>query len=180
VVPADGRDPPRPGVLRLETLVAATRDLPWPLTVVCSAADRPRLHGLDGERRAQVRSDSPHDEYRALLRGAALAVFAMQESRVSQGHVRLSDAADAGVPVIVSATASLTDYVEDSAVTVPVGDPHALRAAITDLMRSPERRRDLRARAARHAAAWTSDDYWRAIEALLHGRAPDVPRDQRP
>jgi glycosyltransferase involved in cell wall biosynthesis len=160
-----------------ETLLAATRDLPWPLTVVCSAADRSRVLALDPDRRVDVRSDLPLDEYRALLRRAALAVFAMREGGVSQGQVRLSDAADAGVPVVVSATASLADYLRPdcSAVTVPVGDPRALRTAISALMAAPDRRRQLRERAARHASAWTSDGYWRAVEALLDGRPPEIP-----
>jgi hypothetical protein len=160
-----------------ETLLAATRDLPWSLTVVCSAADRSRVLALDPERRVDVRSDIPPDEYRALLRDAALAVFAMREGGVSQGQVRLSEAADAGVPVVVSATASLVDYLEPDgpAVTVPVGNPQALRTAISALMAAPDRRRELRERGARHASAWTSDCYWRAVEALLHGRPPEIP-----
>ncbi|HEU0315968.1 MAG TPA: glycosyltransferase [Solirubrobacteraceae bacterium] len=162
-----------------ETLLAATGDLPWPLTVVCSAEDRPRVVGLDPDGRVDVRSEIPVAEYRALLRGAALAVFAMHDGGVSQGQVRLSDAADAGVPVVVTATASLVDYVMPgvTAVTVPVGDPRALRAAISALMAAPAGRRELRDRAARHASAWTSDDYWRAVEALLHGRPPEIPAD---
>ncbi len=164
-----------------ETLLAATRDLPWPLTVICSPADRARAVGLDPDGRVDVRSEIPVAEYRALLRGAALAVFAMYDGGVSQGQVRLSDAADAGVPVVVTATASLVDYVRPgaTAVIVPVGDPRALRTAISALMAAPVARRALRARAARHASAWTSDDYWRAVEALLHGRPPVTPADPR-
>ncbi len=160
-----------------ETLLAATTGLPWPLTVVCSTADRARVLGLDPDRHVDVRADIPLEEYRALLRGSALAVFAMHDGGVSQGQVRLSDAADAGVPVVVAATASLADYLvaDGPAVTVPVGDPQALRAAISALMAAPGRRRELRERTAVHVAAWTSDDYWRAVEALLHGRPPDIP-----
>ncbi len=164
-----------------ETLLEATRDLPWPLTVVCSRSDRSRVLALDRDHRVDLRCDIPPDEYRALLQDAALAVFAMREGGVSQGQVRLSDAADAGVPAVITATASLVDYVapDRSAVTVPVGDPHALRTAIIQLMLAPNRRRELRESARRHAADWTSDAYWRAVEALLHDRPPEVPGDRR-
>jgi glycosyltransferase involved in cell wall biosynthesis len=97
----------------------------------------------------------------------------MYDAGVSQGHVRLCDAVDAGVPVVASRTRSLEGYVEDgrTAVLVDPGDAGALRLAVDGLLSDPAGRERLAQAAFERAAAWTWPDYLAAIEAF--GRRAD-------
>jgi hypothetical protein len=158
-----------------ETLAAAVSGLDLPLVVVCQRSDLGRLGEL--ARTATVRCEVPAAEYRALLAQASLSIAPMVEGNTSQGHVRVTQANEAGVPLIVSGTRSLAGYVLPgrTAVTVPPGDAGALRDAIEALMDSPERRRELREAALGRSARWSGADFGRAIEALIFGGSPVLP-----
>jgi glycosyltransferase involved in cell wall biosynthesis len=99
-------------------------------------------------------------------------VVTMREAGVSQGHVRLMDAADAGVPVVITGTRSLRGYAVPglTAVVVPPEDPQAMRAAIDRLLEDPAERERIRREAWERSAAWTADDYVTALADLIHGR----------
>lgn len=96
----------------------------------------------------------------------------MYDAGISQGHVRLCDAADAGAVVVASRTRSLEGYVEDgrTALLVPCGDPLAMRAAIERVLGDPAERSRIARAAFERAAGWTWEDYLAAIEALGRGR----------
>jgi glycosyltransferase involved in cell wall biosynthesis len=153
------------------TLFEAARASSWRLLVVCGGHDRALVDRLNADGRASVLSDLPDEDARALLRQAAVSVLPMYDAGISQGHVRLCDAVDAGVAVVASRTRSLEGYVEDgrTAVLVAPGDPDALRAAIDRLLASPADRDRLARSAFERAAAWTWEDYLSAIAAFGHG-----------
>jgi hypothetical protein len=152
-------------------LFEAAAGADWPLTIVCSAADRAEVERLNRDGRATVHSELAPDGYRALLAGASVAAFPMRDAAISQGHIRLMDANDAGVATVITATASLEGYVEPgaTALTVPAGDANALRAAIDALHGDPELRERIRRAAFEFSKAWTGEDYALAIGALLRG-----------
>jgi glycosyltransferase involved in cell wall biosynthesis len=69
------------------------------------------------------------------------------------------EAMAAGVPVVASASGSLTEVVGDAGVLVPPGDVPALTGALAELAAHPEERRRLAAAAPARAARWS----WPAI-----------------
>lgn len=156
------------------TLFAAARGAEWALTVVCSAEDRPEVERLAAGTAATVLAEIPAHEHAALLRRAAVLAVVMRDEGVSQGHVRLMDAADAGVPVVITAARALRDYVVpgETALVVPPGDPTALRAAIDSLMTNPDARERLRRTAFDHSQSWTGQDYLTTLSTLLKGSDP--------
>ena len=155
------------------TLFAAAGPEGWRLLVICGAHDRSLVERLNVDGRATVLCDVPDERARELLREAAVSVLPMYDAGVSQGHVRLCDAVDAGVAVVASRTRSLEGYVQDgrTALLVAPGDPEALRAAIERLLGDRAERERLTRAADARAAAWTWDDYLAAIEAFGHGTA---------
>jgi glycosyltransferase involved in cell wall biosynthesis len=156
------------------TLFAAARTAGWRLLVICGGHDRGLVDRLNRDRRASVLSDLPPGRARELLREAAVSVLPMYEAGVSQGHVRLLDATDAGAVVVASGTRSLDGYVEDgrTAVIVAPGDPEAMRAAIDRLLGDAREREQLARAAFERAGAWTWADYLAAVEAF----GVDAPR----
>ena len=143
------------------TLFAAAEGADWPLTVVCSAEDRPEVDRLNAKGRATVLTGLDHDAFRAVLEDASACAVVMREAGLSQGHVRLADAVEAGAPIAATATRSLEGYVADgeTALLVPPGDPAALRAALDRLHTDPALRERLRAEAHRRACARTWSGY---------------------
>ncbi|HWF72461.1 MAG TPA: glycosyltransferase [Solirubrobacteraceae bacterium] len=155
------------------TVFAAAQGAQWRLLVVCGGHDRAVVDGLNADGRTEVVCDVSPSRARELLRGAAVSVLPMYEAGVSQGHVRLCDAIDAGAVIVASRTRSLEGYVADgvSAVLVAPGDAGALRAAVDRLLGDPAERERLARAAFARAAAWTWDDYLAAIEAFARGAA---------
>ena len=153
------------------TLFAASRDAPWPLTVVCTAIDLPCVERLNSDGRASLHCDLPREEALALLEEAGIMALCMWDSGRSQGHVRLCQATEAGAPVVASAEGSLEGYVVhgETAETVPPGDPARLRAAIDRLLEDCPRRERLRQGAFERSRHWTWKDYTEAIAQLAHG-----------
>ncbi|MEA2196505.1 MAG: hypothetical protein QOJ25_556 [Solirubrobacteraceae bacterium] len=150
------------------TVFAAAQTAEWRLFVICGGHDRALVERLNGDGRARIASDLPSERVHELLREAAVSVLPMYESGVSQGHVRLCDAVDAGAVVVASRTRSLDGYVEEgrTAVLVTPGDTTALRAAIDRLLGDPAERERLARAAFERAGAWTWPHYLAAIEAL--------------
>jgi hypothetical protein len=159
-----------------ETLFDAARGRDWPLAVVCSREDETRVRRL-GADCAEVHSEVPPERFRELLGEASIVVVAMRDAGVSQGHVRLMDANDAGVAVVCSATRSVESYVADdeTAALVPPGDAPALRAAVERLLADPEERERLRRAAFERSQRWTGEMYLAAIGALIRGESPRTP-----
>ena len=152
-----------------ETLFAAASRALWPLTVICSERDAPRIHELNEDGRARVLVEIPDAEHNRLLREAAIYAMCLRDEGPSAGHVRLLAAVDAGVSVVASDVPGLVGYIEpgETAIMVPPGDPDRLEAAISSLMTDPSLREKLAARASARAAAWTYRDFWGALRDLL-------------
>jgi glycosyltransferase involved in cell wall biosynthesis len=159
------------------TLFAAARGANWPLTVVSDRKDRRRVRRLNEGVNATLLSEIPREDFYALVRRATVSVAAMAEVNTSQGHIRVMDAANNGVPLVVSETASVADYVEHgrTALVVPPGDPDALRAAVERLLGDPELRERLRREAFRAALAWQDTDFLATLADVMHGRPVVLP-----
>ena len=159
------------------TVFAAGRGAGWPLTVICDRKDRRRVTRLNRGVEATVLSEIPREDFTELLRRAAVSIAAMAEVNTSQGHIRVMDAASNGVPLVVSGTASLADYVEheQTALVVPPGDAAALRAAVDRLLSDPDLRERLRQGAYRAALGWQAPDYLAALANVMHGRPVALP-----
>ena len=153
------------------TLFAAAHAADWRLLVICGGHDRALVERLNADGRAEILCDVSPERARELLGEAAVSVLPMYDAGISQGHVRLCDAVDAGVAVVASHTRSLDGYVEDgrTAVLVAPGDPGALRTAIDGLLGDPSERERLGRAAFERAAAWTWADYLAAIEEFARG-----------
>jgi hypothetical protein len=151
------------------TLFAAARDARWPLTVVCGAHDRPEVDRLNASGRAAVLSEIPREQCSRLLRRAAVAAVVMRDEGVSQGHVRLMDAVDAGAAIVATRTRSLDGYAVDgeTALLVAPGDARALREAIDRLLEDPAERGRLRTAAFERAAQWTGPAYLDALAVMV-------------
>ncbi len=90
---------------------------------------------------------------RDLYAQASVVVVPLLPTDFQAGVTTILEAMAMGRPVIVTATEGQRELlVADATVTVPPGDPHALRAAISELLVDPERRCQM-GRAARRAAA---------------------------
>jgi hypothetical protein len=150
-----------------ETLFAAAGGSGWELVAVCSRRDERRVRALAGE--AEVHVELPRAEHHRLLRTADVYVLALTAEELSAGQVRLMAAVDAGVPVVATAVRSLDGYAVagETAVMVPPGDAGRLRGAVDALLADPGHRLRLREAALARAAAWTYDDYFAALGALI-------------
>lgn len=160
-----------------ETLFAAAEGSHWPLTVVCSRADLSRVTALNARRRAEILVELDAEAYANLLRGASALVIPMHEREISQGHIRLMEANDAGLPVVASRTRSLDGYAshDETALLVEPGNAAALRAAIDHLRAEPATGERLRRNAFDRSQGWTGEDYLVAIGALVEGRPGQAP-----
>ena len=133
------------------------------LHVVCRAADAARAPGL-------LHVDVPHDAFTAQLPGASAFVLCLRESGAAQGHVRIKDAIDAGVPLVATRVRALEGYLdEESALLVEPGDPAALGAAVERLRDDPDLAERLRHAAWERAADWTWKDYLAAMGRFAAG-----------
>lgn len=152
-----------------ETMFAASAGTGWPLTVVCAKDDLERVRRLNVAGDVEVESDLGAEEFSALLRRATVLVIAMREAGVSQGHVRLMDANDAGVAVVATRTRSLEQYVIEgqTALLVEPGDAGAMRTAVGRLLDDAAERERLRGSAFDHSQSWTGHDYLQATTRLL-------------
>lgn len=152
-----------------ETLFAAAQGRGWPLTIVCDASDLGRVQALNGSGIARVQSGVPADEFAALLARATVLVIAMDEAGVSQGHVRVMDANEAGVAVVATRTRSLEEYATDreTALLVEERDAIGLRAAVERLLNDGTERERLRRGAFERSQSWTGRNYLEATARLL-------------
>ena len=152
-----------------DTFFAAAADADWDITVVCAAKDRARLERLaKGCRRpVTILSEIDEHEHRDQLRGATVYVVPVRDTGTSIGQMRIKNANEAGVPVVASDVVGLRGYIDSSTGRlVPPADPAAMRAAVDELLDSPEERDRLR-HAARAVGERTSEDYLAELAALM-------------
>lgn len=148
------------------TFFAASDGADWDLRAICTAADLPSVQRLAVGRTVAIRHDIPADEHQAEVDEATVYVIPVAETGASIGQIRVMNAAQAGVPTVVSDVKGLRGYVDDTcAVVVPPGDPTAIRDAVDALLDDPGRREALRLAARRRGG--TMSDYVEAIGGLV-------------
>jgi glycosyltransferase involved in cell wall biosynthesis len=159
------------------TFFAAVRDASWPVEVVCSGDDRRQVQELAAGTSVRVHCEIPGEQFRALLDRATVYAIVMAEEHISQGQVRIMEATIRGTPMVVTLVDGVRDYVVEgeTALTVPPGDPGALRAAIERLIADRELAERLRTGAAAVAQAWGLGPYLEALADFVHGRPVRLP-----
>jgi Glycosyl transferases group 1 len=157
-----------------ETLFAAAQLGNWPLIVVCTGKDLPRVTALNKNARAKVvrLTRAGHErraEHERLVGGATIYALCLQENLRSAGQTRLAIAIAAGVPVVASDVLGMEGSLIDgvTAIAVEAGNPAALARAIETLMNEPERREALTVSARKYAAKFTKQDYFSALRQLV-------------
>ncbi|MBU6503115.1 MAG: glycosyltransferase, partial [Burkholderiales bacterium] len=152
-----------------ETLFAAFRLGDWPLTVVCTTKDLPRVKALNSENRAKVYTDIPKQEHDQLFESATVYALCLKEKQKSSGQIRLASSIEAGVPVVACNVRGLDGYLVDgiTAVVCPPSDAKALSEAISALMHDADKRRNLVAAALEFARGNTRQIYMANIARML-------------
>jgi glycosyltransferase involved in cell wall biosynthesis len=159
-----------------ETVFRAAHSAAWPLTVVCSAADLPRVERLNRCGRARVLSEISADEHQRLVSTAAVYILCLQETDASAGQVRLMTAVRSGIPCVATRVRGLEGYAVDGVTALVVNrcDAAALRTRVDELLSDPARREHLRSDAFAYAARWTMEHYVARlddeIQCVLVGR----------
>jgi glycosyltransferase involved in cell wall biosynthesis len=144
-----------------ETVFRAAQSAAWPLTVVCSASDLPRVERLNLCGRARVLSEISADEHQTLVSTAAVYILCLRETDASAGQVRLMTAVRSGTPVVATLVWGLESYARDgvTALVVNPGDAAALGTRVAELLSDPARRERLRSDAFAYAGRWTMEQY---------------------
>lgn len=143
----DGKD--------FETLLDA-----WPLgerLVIVTDSYNARLirkHRCFGQG-IEVYESVPMPELCRLYRAAKVVVIPLKDSSHGSGHTVLVENMALGNLLVVSASKSMADYVQDrvNAFSVPVGDVQRLRQVIEEIVCEPEKVEGIRFEAANHARA---------------------------
>ncbi|MEU2425557.1 glycosyltransferase family 4 protein [Streptomyces sp. NPDC007851] len=129
---------------------------PVPLLVVAGEGPlRAELQRrIEGEE-LPVRLIGRRDDVPELLSAADLALL---PSRWESRSVLAQEALHARVPLVATAVGGIPDLVGDAAELVPYGNAPALAAAVVRLLGDPDRCAELRAKGARQAASWPTED----------------------
>ena len=149
-----------------ENLLEAVADLPqYQVLLVHGKKDLKRLGRVNIPNNCELLCDIPLIEHDRLLEESACYVISLLETQGSSGHVRLSHAIHLGVPVIVTATCGIEEYVIDAvtAIVVPPGDPEALKKAILRLMGDSVLQSALAENARRHAEKYPKTQYFERL-----------------
>lgn len=160
-----------------ETLFKAHEGASWPLTVICSSHELPRVTKLNTGQKARILCDVPLEEHQKELRDAGVYALCLRDRNASSGHIRIRDATRVGTPVIVCKVKGLEGYVVDgeTGLVVEPGDPAALRAAIESLVADPQLGARLAENAFERASGHTSEKYIEQIRTLVLACADGCP-----
>jgi glycosyltransferase involved in cell wall biosynthesis len=135
------------------TLLQAVAGLPTRVVVICGAG---QLDGLPVPANVVVRTDVSAAECDQVLDHCLASIVPILDDSRGVGHMTIVSALLRGVPLIVTRSAGIEDYVQDgaNALLVDRGSVEDLRSAITRIAADPE----LRARLSRSALAFA--DTW--------------------
>lgn len=158
-----------------DTLFEAARGRGWPLTVICARHDLAHVWSLNRDGRARVLTEIAAEDHQRELEAAAVYALCLEERGMSSGHVRLGNAAQAGVAVVATRVRGLEGYVVDgeTAILVEPGQPLAFREAIESLLADPDRRARISRQATEHAKQSDFEHYIAAIRALVEEAAEE-------
>jgi glycosyltransferase involved in cell wall biosynthesis len=163
-----------------ETLFAAFRGLDAPLNIALGAGDRAdralesRLTRAGPPPGTRMRHLRPL-ELRALYTQARFVVVPLEDVEYDAGATALTEAMAMGKALIVTRTRGQIDLIQDGVqgISVPPGDPRALRAAIDHLVAHPdEAERMGRAGRALAEERHTLDSYIERLAEIVRGEQP--------
>lgn len=163
------------------TLARALQGVTMPLRIICDYA--PQVAALaDPDGRISILATCHGDDYIRELYRSRIVVVPLAVDDISAGQMVLLQAMALGKPVIVTRTATTTDYATDErdALLVPRGDPAALRAAILRLLADPALAARLGAAALEtYERQYTTERFVGNVLAAVTA-APAVPDENRP
>jgi len=149
----------------IDTLLAATRDLPVEVVVAGAGPEEARLRRIAGPN-ATFLGNVDRDGLADLYANADVAVM---PSRSDPWGMVLNEAALAGLPIVsTTAAGAAWDLIEDgvNGFRVPPGDPDALRAAIERLAEDEAFRQAAGERSAEIGARFTPEAWADAVAVL--------------
>ena len=130
---------------------------PAPLVVVAGEGPlRAELQGRIESEGLPVLLAGRRDDVPDLLAAADLALLPAR--RETGRSVLAQEALHACVPLVAAEVGGIPELVGDAAELVPAGDARGLADAVVRLLGDPGRRDELRARGARQAATWPTED----------------------
>jgi glycosyltransferase involved in cell wall biosynthesis len=138
------------------TLARAMTGVPLPLRIICDYA--PLVSALPNpDGRISILANCYGDDYVRALYHARVVVIPLKVDDISAGQMVLLSAMALGKPVVITRTATTTDYATDGvdALLVERGDSEAMRAAILRILEDPM----LAARLGARAIAIFNRDY---------------------
>ncbi|HVS33403.1 MAG TPA: glycosyltransferase family 1 protein [Thermoanaerobaculia bacterium] len=151
---------PRKGVA---DLIAVWESLPAPRPRLVLCGD-PGWRTSIANEAVEIAGFVTRERLRDLYRGAMAFVY---PSRFEGFGIPPLEAMACGAPVIASRTGAIPEYAGEAALTVRPGDRGELRAALVRLLGDAGLRRELRARGAMRAAAYSWDESARRMTELL-------------
>ncbi|MGW0614928.1 glycosyltransferase family 4 protein [Streptomyces sp. NPDC002788] len=129
---------------------------PVPLVVIAGEGPlRGELQGRIEQEGLPVRLIGRRDDITDLLAAADLALL---PSRWEARSVLAQEALHSRVPLVATGVGGIPELVGDAAELVPCGDAKALADSVAGLLGDPARRELLRAKGARQAATWPTED----------------------
>jgi glycosyltransferase involved in cell wall biosynthesis len=142
-----------------------------PIRVVIAADLDGRTHSPHGRAEVEIVGAVPPSEGRRLMRAATVVAVPLIDTDLAAGPLVLLDAMTAGKAVLATRTGGTVDYITDrvDGLLVAPGDPKAFAAALSELLSSPGLRAELGERARESAAAFSSEDFWRACYLAASG-----------
>ena len=156
LVLAVGRDHARD----YETLFAAALELPdVEFVVICS---RRNIEGLTAPENVKILLDLPYREVARWYRKATVIVIPMKEMYRSSGQMTLTDAIQAGKPIIASDVIGISHYGLRNGIDVllvPPGNSDLLKQAISRVVSDDNLRRRLGTQTEKLAARFTTENY---------------------
>jgi glycosyltransferase involved in cell wall biosynthesis len=161
------------------SLVEAMRSLDAQCLIACGAA---ALKGLQLPPNV-IRVEANPPQFRQLMKSAAIVVVAMKGGSLrSAGQQTFLNAMCLGKPVIVTDPEGARDYIEngETGLTVPAGNPSALREALETLLRDPVRSSNIAAKGKAAAADLTIENISVQICNVADQLAATVPRPDHP
>jgi glycosyltransferase involved in cell wall biosynthesis len=114
------------------TLADAVRGLKEKVIIV---SDKLSVRDIKFPLNVEVLFDIPYPSYLDLLHNCAFVVVPLKKLVKSTGQVAILEAMAVGKPVVATETTGTVDYIQSgiNGISVPVGDPKALRNAIEKL-----------------------------------------------
>lgn len=152
-----------------DTLLTAAEGQDWPLIIVCSTEDLPRIKDNPLSKNVEVRSEISRAEHEELVKSAKLYILCLAESNISSGQIRLSHCSEFRTPLVASNVYGLRGYLKDGVTGIAVTPENAiaLREVTNDLLSSSAKLNAIVEASARFGEGKTIDRYIRSLVELI-------------